>query len=511
MKRRNESDEAPRRRARLSPSWRAGASLLAGLVVVHMASCVGDDPVAVVVDGGTDATAPDGTSDTSTDATTDRDPPPPGCDTPTEPLKNPEKCLVDSFGVFVSPSGDDSNAGTKEKPLKTIGKALQIGRDRVVVCEGEYAGSLDVTRAVEIYGGVSCDFKKAGAKAKVVASKPGYGIKVEKVAALVILADLDVVGMNAAALSESSVGVFVTQSADVKVLRSRVEAGDGADASAARDGSFSYPADALLKGANADDKGTGLFSDDTPGAGGASGTCPGGGSTAGGIGGVPGGQGNDGNPRPPGGAKGGVSGDCSLVAGAGTPGSPGMDRQGATPVATLATTGLTGVKGQDGAPGTIGGGGGGGFGIMGAGGGGGAGGCGGQGGFGGGAGGSSIALLSFSSTVSLEATDLVAKTARPGGAGGKGQIGQAGGFRGNGSGGACQGGNGAKGGDGGGGGGGAGGIAAGIAWSGGKEPTKDATTKITRPTGEGPAGGEGGAGASNKGVDGVHADVFEVK
>jgi hypothetical protein len=75
---------------------------------------------------------------------------------------------------------------------------------------------------------------------------------------------------------------------------------------------------------------------------------------------------------------------------------------------------------------------------------------------------------------------------------------------------ACNGGNGAKGGDGGGGGGGAGGIAAGIAWAGGSEPKRDAQTKIARPTGTGPAGGEGGA-VTNKGVDGVHADVFEVK
>lgn len=465
-------------------------------------------------DGGLDGTLPDGfvPDGTIPDAGPDAEPPPKDCLTPTEPVKNPEKCLVDAFGAFVSATGDDANDGSKAKPFKTIGRALQGVRTRIVVCEGEYAGSVDVTRAVEIYGGVSCDFTKAGAKAKVVATKPAYGVKVEKVSGAVVLADLDVVGMNAAAASESSVGVFVTESANVKLLRSRVEAGDGADASAARDGSFSYPADALLKGANAADKGTGVFSDDTPGAGGASGTCPGGGTTAGGIGGVPGGQGADGNPRPPGGAKGPI-GDCTTQGAGlpGTPGTPGMDRAGATPVATLTSTGLVGSKGQDGAPGSIGGGGGGGYGTEGAGGGGGAGGCGGQGGFGGAAGGSSIAVVSFSSTVSLEATDLVAKIAKPGGAGGKGQVGQAGGFRGTGSGNACNGGAGAKGGDGGGGGGGAGGIAAGIAWAGGKEPTKDAATKITRPTGAAPAGGEGGAGASNKGVDGVHADVLEVK
>lgn len=465
-------------------------------------------------DGGPDASLPDGTLPDGTvpDSSVDAEPPPKDCLTPTEPAKNPEKCLVDGFGAFVSPSGDDGNDGTKAKPYKTLGRALQGVRTRIVVCEGEYAGSVDVTRSVEIYSGVTCDFTKAGGKAKLVASKAAYGIKIEKVAGPVVLADLDVVGMNGAAPSESSVGVFVSESGNVKLLRSRVEAGDGADAPAARDGSFTFPADTMLKGANADDKMTGLPGDDTGGAGGSTGTCPGGGNSKGGDGGNASLQGGDATPRPPGGAKGAV-GDCT-AAGAGLPGDlgpPGQSRSGAVAPASLTPSGLTGNKGQDGAAGTIGGGGGGGFGFSGAGGGGGAGGCGGQGGFGGGAGGSSIAVLSFASTVALEGTELIAKVAKPGGAGGKGQTGQLGGARGTGSGMACNGGNGAKGGDGGGGGGGAGGIAAGIAWAGGKEPTKDAATKITRPTGAAPAGGEGGAGASNKGVDGVHADVVEVK
>ncbi|MBK8212352.1 MAG: DUF1565 domain-containing protein [Myxococcales bacterium] len=221
----------------------------------------------------------------------------------------------------MSPSGDDGNAGTKEKPLKTIGKALQSGRGRVVVCEGEFSGSLDITTAVEIYGGISCDFKKAGAKPKVLASKPGYGIKVEKVAGAVILADLDVVGMNAAAPSESSVGVFVTESANVKLLRSRVEAGDGADAPAARDGSFTLAArapDGQMAVAN------------TGGAAGDTGACPGGGSSKGGKGGDIGLEGQDGMPRPPGGAKGPATADCAVTGTGfgGTPGTPGMDRAG---------------------------------------------------------------------------------------------------------------------------------------------------------------------------------------
>lgn len=483
-----------------------------GLAVAGCPAFPGVCDYGICDDGGVpEGSTPDGSSpDGNTPEGGPDAEPPPGCTTPNEPLKNPEKCLVDAFGVFVSPTGDDGNPGTKARPLKTIGKALETTSLRIVVCEGEYAGSLDIGRTAEIYSGVACDFAKAGAKAKITASKPGYAVKVSK-ANGTILADLELVGINGAAPSESSVGLFVSESTGVKVLRSKVEAGDGAEAAAKKDGAFTYPADTLLRGASADDKGTAPFTDDTPGAGGGTGACPGGGASSGGKGGLPGAQGDDGNPRPPGGAKGGASVDCSAVAGAGTAGNNGGDRAGAAVRATLTADGLAGAKGQDGEAGTIGGGGGGGFGFSGAGGGGGAGGCGGQGGFGGGAGGSSIAVLSFASEVSVEATELVAKAARAGAQGGAGQVGQAPGFRGNGSGGACQGGNGAKGGDGGFGGGGAGGISAGIAWVNGTEPKKDATTKITRPTGAAPVGGEGGGGTATKGVDGVHADVVEVK
>jgi hypothetical protein len=458
------------------------------------------DPVG---DAGGDGSVADGSLDSSVDAKADADMPP-GCDTPNEPLKNPEKCLVDSFGAFVSPTGDDANPGTKAKPFKTIGKALGAGKPRIVACEGEYVGSLDVTTGVSLYGGVSCDFAKAGGRAKITASKAEYGIKIAKVSAAVLFSDVEVLGIAGVAPSESSIGVFVSESTNVQFVRSKIEAADGADAPPKKDGAFTLAASAP-KGGDA--------SGNTGGASATTGTCPGGGASTSGRGGDSGFLGEDASPRPPGGAKapGGAPGDC--VAGTGLPGSagnPGVNRPGASVPASLDASGLLGNKGADGTPGTPGGGGGGGYGTMGAGGAGGAGGCGGQGGFGGGAGGSSIALVSFASAVTLQAVELVAKSAKTGGAGGAGQVGQAGGFSGSRSGNACNGGSGAKGGDGGGGGGGAGGIAAGIAWAGGSEPKRDAQTKIARPAGNGPAGGEGGA-VTNKGVDGVHAEVFEVK
>jgi hypothetical protein len=483
-----------------------------GAVAVSIAGCPTsftgcDEGPCGTSDGGlTDGSA----TDSSTDAKPDADPPPPGCDTPNEPLKNPEKCLVDSFGVFVSPTGDDANPGTKAKPFKSLAKALGAGKPRIVACEGEYVGSLDVTTGVSLYGGVSCDFAKAGGRAKITASKAEYGIKIAKVSAAVLFSDVEVLGIAGVAPSESSIGVFVSESTNVQFVRAKIEAADGADAPPKKDGAFTLAASAP-KGGNADDKATGSPADDTGGVAGTTGTCPGGGSSSGGKGGDNGLQGDDGSPRPPGGSKGAIAACGSGGTGLdGTNGSPGTDRPGAAKGAVLDATSFLGSRGLDGTPGTPGGGGGGGFGSAGAGGGGGAGGCGGQGGFGGGAGGSSVALVSFASVVTLQSAELVAKAAKPGGAGGGGQVGQAAGIRGTGSGAACNGGNGAKGGDGGGGGGGAGGIAAGIAWAGGSEPKRDAQTKIARPAGSGPAGGEGGA-VTNKGVDGVHADVFEVK
>src|SRR5450432_1248299 len=58
-----------------------------------------------------------------------------------DPKTNPA-CVSETFGVSVDgASGNDSNAGTKASPVKTIGHALTIlvgSKVRVFVCEGTY-------------------------------------------------------------------------------------------------------------------------------------------------------------------------------------------------------------------------------------------------------------------------------------------------------------------------------------------------------------------------------------
>ena len=209
-----------------------------GLGLVLASGCLSipqlcDNQACVGVEGGVDApvgpdtSVPDGSKP-------DVDPPPPDCLTPTEPLKNPEKCLVDSFGLFVSPTGDDANDGSKAKPVKTIGRALGTTRSRIVVCEGTYPETIDIQRDVEIYGGISCSFTTAGKPASIESGKP-IGLTVSR--GTVLLTSLNVTAVNGVAPGESSVGIVAASGATLRLVGGAIVAGMGADGAAGDEGS----------------------------------------------------------------------------------------------------------------------------------------------------------------------------------------------------------------------------------------------------------------------------------
>jgi len=420
-----------------------------------------------------DGATADGT--TPSEGGKDADPIPTGCDTPTEPAKNPTKCLVDGFGAFVSPTGNDENPGTLALPYRTIGKAIQGTKDRVVICEGTYAETLTVTRDVALYGGVSCDFTKAGARPRIAPSS-STGLTVES--GTLKLFDVEVVAKAAVDPGGSSVGIFAKSGTTVEILRGRVEASNGADGAEASSTPDNKP-DIDQTGAPAsgttggiDKKCTcSMYGNSTGGSGGD------GGKNAGAPFGGPGGKGLS-NPMatvvPPYSGEGGAG--ATGLSGAmgcriGDPGSPGAARRGGAgaPVSGRVTSAGwnpgSGSPGQAGDPGQGGGGGGGSYFNAGSvgGGGGGCGGCGGAGAFGGGGGGASIGILALDATVTIEATQIKTAKGGNGRAGGKGQAGGAGG---GGAGGACSGALGGPGAGGGGGGGGAGGSSLGIAYTG---------------------------------------------
>jgi hypothetical protein len=331
-----------------------------------------------------DGSLPDGVAppdSTIPDAKTDRDPPPPGCDTPTDPLKNPEKCLVDSFGVFVSTGGSDSNDGSKAKPFKTLGKAVAAGKDRIVVCEGTYTESVEIKSDVELYSGVTCDFTKAGGKAKVVATKPEYAVSIAKPASAVLLRDLEVEAIDGTSTSVNSIALLVTEVANVKLVNVTATAKKGFDAPAGVSGTTGVVSNLAAVGGTTN--GNAAVGNTTPGPVKTC-ICTVGGNTSGGAGGAPASGGAPGGPAMGTTGGGGAGNINCLPTGFGqTGGSPAPASPAAkeTSRGTLTTTwtpasGLTGTDGTSGQ----GGGGGGGRDATSAGGGGGCGGCGGSGG-----------------------------------------------------------------------------------------------------------------------------------
>lgn len=424
---------------------------------------------------------------------------PPGCDLTKDP-KDAPACIDNGVGIFVAPTGNDSSSGSKELPVKTIGKGVQLaasrGLPRVYVCEGTYDSAVEIKSAVGIHGGLSCAWQFTGAKPKI-APPTGPAVRVTKVSGAVVIADVEAFGSaDANVPGDSAIGAFVSESTDVTFRGTTLSTGNavaGAKGTARSNYSTAAPAGNPANGAAA---GSGPPC-----------TCADGTSSKGGNGAA--GNGADvsaGSSMPAVGSA--NSGFSNLTTcGDGTVGAGGAaNAAGAGPTVSgkLSAAGWssasTVVNAPNGNP-AQGGGGGGAKTQSGtnAGGGGGCGGCGGAGGTSGQNGGSSFALVSFNSGVVINGGALIAGAAGNGGDGGEGQAGQAGGALGTG---ACNGGPGGSGAGGSGGGGGAGGHSVAVAFV-GTEPRVTGATLTSGVKGSGGAGGLPGAGPGNAGATGT--------
>ncbi len=473
--------------------WLAGAAAL----VVGLVACPQFAPDDVCGYPGfcADSSSGDGGGDAGDASVT--------CPSGKEPKDDPT-CVSDTLGIFVAPTptGNDSNAGTKASPVATLTTALQKAKTAtksfIFVCEGNYTESVDITQSAAIYGGFKCaDWSYSGTLPKFTATKSDYVVHLDG-ANNTTIADLELDAIGAPAnTGKSSVGVFATNSS-VSAKRISINAAAGANGVDGILTQFSYPTQATLNG-NSADGGTG-------GAENAYSGCSSGGTTIGGKGGDNGFSGDAGMPTYGDGGLGGIVGQpCNGTGtgGDGLSGPPGSAGVGATSAGSLDQVGWHASPGTDGKAGSVGQGGGGGQGVSGgAGGGGGAGACGGAGGGGGGGGGGSIGIVAFDSSISFNASNVRATDGGNGGNGVAGQNGQSpGGAHGNSAGLGCSGGNGGNGGNGGGGAGGAGGVSVGVLSKGGTITIDSATqSNITVA----PKGGNKGTGAAgNDGIDGL--------
>ncbi len=433
---------------------------------------------------------------------------PSDCNEKADPKGEP-KCVANGFAIFVSAAGNDADAGTKEKPLQTIGAALAKGKARVYVCEGTYGEHVKVTRGISLVGGFACSgWTYSGTKAKVAPADAGFALELAN-ADGVTVSDLSFEASPGTAARRSSIAAFA-HGAKGRLLRVELSAHEGKDGGASATAGTNYDValladDVKLAGQTA--AGTvGGTSQDCPG------LCTNNDHSTGGKGGMGTNAPTAGDPGKPdrGAGLGGLPNVCNASLENGNPGAPGDDGVAAKAVGALTEQGWSpsdGVAGKAGGPGQGGGGGGGGIsGANGAGGGGGCGGCGGAPGNLAEGGGASIALLSLSSTLTLTNATLTTAKAGAGVDGTSGQSGQVGGAGGNQTSGGCQGGKGGVGAAGGASAGGAGGVSAGVVSKGGK-PTLESPTTTTGDKGSKGAGGKPG---TNDGPDGQKADSIDL-
>jgi hypothetical protein len=453
----------------------------------------------------------------------------------------------DMCGVFVSSSlGADANAGTKEKPLKTLDAAIKKAsamKAPVYACAETFTEALSVAGGVEVYGGLDCvksgwkwiGFDK-GLPTALTAAADAVPLSIASSATSVALHDFSVKSAQAKSAGGSSIAVIVDQ-AKVSFAHCQIEASDavaGVAGTTPMDNTGpTDPTDSSIRGNNGMDACSSV-SQAFGGAAVENPLCPA--MSGGPIGGAGGNgavlNGSDGdvsvaNTQTALGGKGQPSADptwsCAVGVGGfgqnGMAGAIGDSASGATSLGTIDKSGYAGVAGKDGGAGKPGQGGGGGGGAKGrmscsgaTGGSGGAGGCAGNGGKGGTAGGASIAILGVGATLTFDTVTILAGNGGGGGDGAPGQSGAVGGTGGKGGAGsntmpttlsACPGGDGGHGGNGGNGGGGRGGHVIGIALSGGGMPDVKGVSFTLKGT-----AGAGGKGAPMKDADpGVKQNV----
>ena len=430
--------------------------------------------------------------------------------------------------IYVARSGNDTAAGTKMAPMKSIAAAITRASASmpplaVFVKSGVYPEPITMKVGVSVYGGFDDAWAQNPAVTTEIDSPTSPAVTFDAINAGTVLDKVTVKSPDATSPGQSSVAVVITGSKMIELRAvtvlpgigaAGIDGSDGGNGTAGTNGASGNPgverSGAFLCNNRAVPLGGGGGTSScgrTGGTGGQPGTGSSGGSSGGtGVNGTPGGPGAPGSRQDGGGG------------GNGNPGGNGSSGAGGVEVGVFVGSSYmpsNGSAATSGASGNGGGGGGGGGGgttdcdsTGSSGGGGGAGGCTGSGGMPATGGGGSFGVLAVDSAIVVKSSTVTANRGGAGGRGGRGGVGGAGGAGGPGGpygGGSEQddggfgaaGGPGGAGGNGGHGGGGGGGPSAGLVCLG------TSTIAIPQSTVEGGTGGDGGTSMGNPGMPGI--------
>lgn len=141
--------------------------------------------------------------------------------------------ITEKYGVFVSPAGRANGEGTRERPLASIGAAIEKAKDglkRVYVCEGTYAESLVLVTGISVVGGLDCTTItwRQGRGMSRIESKASPAIRATDITTATRLEGLDVVAPDGTADSPSSIGMIAERAGALTIARSKITSGKGA-------------------------------------------------------------------------------------------------------------------------------------------------------------------------------------------------------------------------------------------------------------------------------------------
>ncbi len=337
--------------------------------------------------------------------------------------------------IWVSPSGDDANAGTRSAPKATVQAAVDAAKSAgagadVYVAEGTYVESIILASDVSIYGGYNGTnwFRDASVFITTINGGPiaMRGLDTDDLT----IDGLTIRSSDATAAGGSSIALSFARSANLVISNNLVFAGNGKAGATGATGAKPGKAPNGKTGGKA---GSCIPSNKGGAGGNGSGNDGGAGGSGGSAGGFKGSGGGGSNGGA--GGKGGFASSGKVGTG-GTAGSRGgHGTLGGLGFGTVVNGLYVGAFGSTGGRGSNGGGGGGGGGgagsLVGCGGGGGGGGAGGYGGYGGrggnGGGGSFGIILSDTSSATLKNNQITLSNGAKGGAGGNGGLGGSGG------------------------------------------------------------------------------------
>ena len=207
--------------------------IAAGIAVSTMwHGCAGtnNDYMGNIVDGGTDDGPPPG-SDLTCQKTPDPDVPDSSfvdnnCDGIDGDVNN---------AIFVSPSGDDTFAGTRENPVKTITQGIKLaqqqGKTGVYLDKGTYSGSVLMVAGIGVYGGYDSGNLWARSAANESLIQGGTtAITLSNIAKETHLELVSVKSADGTSAGQSSYGVFVVNSSGPVIIgQAKINSGNGAN------------------------------------------------------------------------------------------------------------------------------------------------------------------------------------------------------------------------------------------------------------------------------------------